>query len=422
MLTLAVDYLRLLILEMWSLCQEMAPFLLLGMAIAGLISIFINSRFILKHLGSKNLFSTVKSTVFGIPLPLCSCGVIPVAATLREAGASKGSTVSFLVSTPQTGVDSIFLTYGMLGPVFALFRPLAAFISGIFSGLVINSFDDDAHSHQKPETEKECDVKQPLVKRLESGVRYGFLSLPCDIVVPLFQGLIIAAAITIFVPTDFIAEKFISNSYLMLFMMLFVSLPIYVCATASIPIALVLMAKGVSAGAVFVFLMAGPTTNASSIVVIKNILGRKTMFHFLLLTASTAMLFGFILDTFIVIDPLAISGVSHVHTTDGWGTLTLTILFLMILLNAYTYKLKEGIVETDKGENDFDASEDRFSIGVHGMTCSHCKESVESAVYSCGGVKDISVNLKTGEVMVLGSGLNEAEIREKIKSRGFSLD
>ena len=151
MLALVVNYLRLLILEIWSLCQEMAPFLLLGMAISGLISIFIDSRFILRHLGSKNFFSIVKSTVFGIPLPLCSCGVIPVAATLREAGASKGSTVSFLGSTPQTGVDSIFLTYGMLGPVFALFRPLAAFISGIFTGLVINSFDDDAHYHRRPE-------------------------------------------------------------------------------------------------------------------------------------------------------------------------------------------------------------------------------------------------------------------------------
>jgi len=127
---------------MWSLCLEMAPFLLMGMVISGLISIFIDNRLILKHLGSKNFLSIIKSTVFGIPIPLCSCGVIPVAATLREAGASKGSTVSFLVSTPQTGVDSIFLTYGMLGPVFALFRPLAAFVSGIFSGLVINSFDD----------------------------------------------------------------------------------------------------------------------------------------------------------------------------------------------------------------------------------------------------------------------------------------
>ena len=421
MLNLAVDYLGLFLLEMWSLCLEMAPFLLMGMAISGLISIFIDSRLILKHLGSKNFLSIIKSTVFGIPIPLCSCGVIPVAATLREAGASKGSTVSFLVSTPQTGVDSIFLTYGMLGPVFALFRPLAAFVSGIFSGLVINSFDDVTHHHLS-DTDDEFNDNKPLVKRLELGLRYGFLSLPSDIVVPLFQGLIIAAAIAIFIPPDFIAEYFSSNSYFMLIMMLVVSLPFYVCATASIPIAVVLMAKGVSAGAVFVFLMAGPATNASSIAVIKNILGRKTMYLFLLLTASTAIVFGFILDTFITIGPLAMSGSSHVHAADGYGSLFLTIFFLLILVNAYVYKLKGGITEIGVSENEFDESKDRLSIGVDGMTCSHCKESVESAVYSCGGVEKASVNLLTGEVIVLGSGLNEGAIRDKIKSKGFSLD
>jgi len=399
----------------------MAPFLLMGMFVSGLISMFVNSRLILKHIGSKNFLSIFKSTVLGIPIPLCSCGVIPVAATLREAGASKGSTVSFLVSTPQTGIDSIFLTYGMLGPVFALFRPLAAFVSGIFSGMVINSFDDDLH-HHLPDADGVPNAKKSLIERLESGLRYGFLSLPSDIVVPLFQGLVIAAAIAIFIPPDFIAEYFSSSPYIMLIMMLVVSLPFYVCATASIPIAVVLMAKGVSAGAVFVFLMAGPATNASSIAVIKNILGRKTMYLFLLLTASTAIVFGLILDTFITIGPLAMSDSSHIHATDGYGSLFLTIFFLLILFNSYVYKLKGEITEIGVSENEFDESKDRLSIGVDGMTCSHCKESVESAVYSCGGVENASVNLLTGEVIVLGSGLNEGAIRDKIKSKGFSLD
>ena len=143
----------------------MAPFLLMGMFVSGLISMFVNSHLILKHIGSKNFLSIFKSTVLGIPIPLCSCGVIPVAATLREAGASKGSTVSFLVSTPQTGIDSIFLTYGMLGPVFALFRPLAAFVSGIFSGIVINSFDDDLH-HHLPDPDSVPHSKTSLIEKL----------------------------------------------------------------------------------------------------------------------------------------------------------------------------------------------------------------------------------------------------------------
>ena len=420
MLNLVVDYLGLFLLEIWSLCLQMSPFLLMGMFVSGLISMFVNSRLILKHIGSKNFLSILKSTVLGIPVPLCSCGVIPVAATLRDSGASKGSTVSFLVSTPQTGVDSIFLTYGMLGPVFALFRPLAAFVSGIFSGMVINSFDDDTH-HHLPDPDDAPNDKKPLIERLYSGLSYGFLTLPSDIVVPLFQGLIIAAAIAIIIPPDFIAEKFSTSSYIMLFMMLAVSLPIYVCATASIPIAVALMAKGVTAGAVFVFLMAGPATNASSIAVVKNILGRKTMAHYLFLISSTAVLFGFILDSFITIGLPAVSSSSHTHADDSYISLFFTILFVLILLNAYTHKLKGGIPKPDGNENIIDGSQDRLSIRVDGMTCSHCKESVESAVYSCSGVESTSVDLLKGLVFVIGSELDESAIKDKIKSRGFSL-
>ena len=420
MLNLIVDYLGLFLLEIWSLCLQMSPFLLMGMFVSGLISMFVNSRLILKHIGSKNFLSILKSTVLGIPVPLCSCGVIPVAATLRDSGASKGSTVSFLVSTPQTGVDSIFLTYGMLGPVFALFRPLAAFVSGIFSGMVINSFDDDTH-HHLPDPDDAPNDKKPFIERLYSGLSYGFLTLPSDIVVPLFQGLIIAAAIAIIIPPDFIAEKFSTSSYIMLFMMLAVSLPIYVCATASIPIAVALMAKGVTAGAVFVFLMAGPATNASSIAVVKNILGRKTMVHYLFLISSTAIVFGFILDSFITIGLPAVSSSSHTHANDSYISLFFTILFVLILLNAYTHKLKGGIPKPDGNENIIDGSQDRLSIRVDGMTCSHCRESVESAVYSCSGVESTSVDLLKGLVFVIGSELDESAIKDKIKSRGFSL-
>ena len=290
----------------------MAPYLILGMLTAGLISIFIDSRLVLKHIGSKNFSSVFKSTLLGIPIPLCSCGVIPVAATLRESGASKGSTVSFLVSTPQTGVDSILLTYGMLGPVFALFRPIAAFISGLFSGIVINQFDHEEHHHSS-KTSVSIDKEESLINRIIDGLKYGFFSLPSDIVKPLVQGLLVAAAIALFIPPNFIAEYFSSNNYIALIMMLLVSLPFYVCAPASIPIAVALMGKGVSAGAIFVFLMAGPATNASSIVVIKNILGSKTMYQYVILISITAIFFGLILDTFFDISHLMISNVNHVH-------------------------------------------------------------------------------------------------------------
>tara|TARA_Y100000588_G_scaffold114080_1_gene125207 strand:+ start:123 stop:1388 length:1266 start_codon:yes stop_codon:yes gene_type:complete len=419
MLDIIIDYMLLFLREMWGLCLEMAPYLLLGMLVSGLISIFIDSSFIFKHIGQKNAGSVLKSTLFGIPLPLCSCGVIPVAATLRESGASKGATVSFLVSTPQTGVDSIFLTYGMLGPMFALFRPLAALASGFFSGIVINNFDHDMHHHLS-ESDNAPITKESLDKRIISGVKYGFLTLPADIVIPLTQGLVVAAAIAILIPPQFIAEHFSSSNLIQYTMMLAVSLPIYVCATASIPIAVALMAKGITPGAAFIFLMAGPATNASSIAVIKNILGKRTLYHYLVLIAFTAISFGYILDNFLTITLPDMSSHTHHHVMDDYGSIILSVIFLVILVNAYFYRSKSESTDSKDIENNIENDQEKIAITVDGMTCSHCKESVESAIYSFSGVASASVDLLTGNVIVVGSGLDETALKEKITAKGFS--
>ena len=421
MLDIIIDYMLLFLREMWGLCLEMAPYLLLGMLVSGLISIFIDSSFIFKHIGQKNAGSVLKSTLFGIPLPLCSCGVIPVAATLRESGASKGATVSFLVSTPQTGVDSIFLTYGMLGPMFALFRPLAALASGFFSGIVINNFDHDMHHHLS-ESDNAPKTKESLDKRIISGVKYGFLTLPADIVIPLTQGLVVAAAIAILIPPQFIAEHFSSSNLIQYTMMLAVSLPIYVCATASIPIAVVLMAKGITPGAAFIFLMAGPATNASSIAVIKNILGKRTLYHYLVLIAFTAISFGYILDNFLTVTLPDMSSHTHHHVMDDYGSIILSVIFLAILVNAYFYRSKSESTDSADIENNIENDQEKIAITVDGMTCSHCKESVESAIYSFSGVASASVDLLTGNVIVVGSGLDETALKEKITAKGFSTN
>jgi len=414
-----MKYVKLMVSEIWILCIDMSPYLLLGMFVSGLISIFVDKNIVMKQIGPKNFTSILKSTLFGIPLPLCSCGVIPVAATLRESGASKGSTASFLVSTPQTGIDSIFLTYGMLGPIFALFRPLAALVSGVFSGMVINKLDDETHHHSKSSQDISKNISPG--ERILSGFRYGFLTLPADIVVPLFQGLIVAAAIAIFIPPDIIAEYFISKSFVLYLLMLLVSLPMYVCATASIPIAVALMAKGISAGAAFVFLMAGPATNASSIAVIRNILGKKTLMYYLLLISITAIISGIILDKFFTVSPISITNLSHEHHTDGLASLVFTILFILILGNSYIYKLKGGIIKSTNNIS-LDLSDTDLQFKVNGMTCSHCKESVESVIRSFKSVINTTINLSTGDVLIKGSELDEAAIKEKITSIGFTVD
>ena len=417
---LIFNYLNIFVKEMWFLCVDMAPYIILGMLVSGIISVFINSDIIFEHIGPKNFISTLKSTLFGVPLPLCSCGVIPVAATLRESGASKGSTVSFLVSTPQTGVDSVLLTYGMLGPVFALFRPVAAFVSGILSGVVINKFDEDEHHHiRKEDLEKNNKLK--LKDKIISGFKYGFISLPADIVVPLFKGLLVAAAISIFLPPDYIANHFTSNIYVQFLLMLIISIPFYVCATASIPVAVALMAKGISPGAAFIFLMAGPATNASSIAVIKNILGAKTLYFYLALISFSAISFGFIFDLFFKETAFKIPNMLHHHNHgSGLGTL-LGFIFIIVLINAYVSRFKQSkhvAIGNDSQNNELFIQK---QIIVDGMTCGHCKESVESVVNAFDSVKKASVDLISGKVLIEGVDIEIDKIKEKIISRGFSV-
>ena len=417
---LIFNYLNIFVKEMWSLCVEMAPYILLGMLVSGIISVFINSDMIFKHIGPKDFTSTLKSTLFGVPLPLCSCGVIPVAATLRESGASKGSTVSFLVSTPQTGVDSVFLTYGMLGPVFALFRPIAAFVSGILSGVLINNFDDDEHYHIRKEDLKKTNQLQ-IKDKIISGVKYGFISLPADIVVPLFKGLIVAAAISIFLPPDYIANHFTSNIYVQFFTMLVISIPFYVCATASIPVAVALMAKGISPGAAFIFLMAGPATNASSIAVIKNILGAKTLYLYLALISFSAIFFGFIFDLFFKETAFTIPDMLHHHDHGSGIDTLLGFVFIITLINAYISRFKENKHVNHSNDVLLNESFSQKQIIVDGMTCGHCKESVESVLNAFESVKKASVDLISGKVLIEGVDIEIDEIKEKITSRGFSV-
>ena len=406
---------------MWSICLEMAPYLLLGFLFSGIISVFIDDSLVYKQIGQKKFSSVLKSTLMGIPLPLCSCGVIPVAATLKDYGASKGATTSFLVSTPQTGLDSIFLTYGMLGPVFAIFRPVAAFISGLFCGLIVNGIDEEEHIHYRSNGKiKKNDSS--FMERLTSGLKYGFLTLPKDIVVPLFQGLVIAACIGFFVPPDFIASYVSANALLEYFVMLLVSLPLYVCATASIPIALVLYSKGISAGAIFVFLMAGPATNASSIAIIGNIMGKKILYIYMVLIACSAVFFGVVFDLFFMINDNVLSQHNHQHIHENAIYIFFTISFGFIMANAYYSKIRKNNSNIEILESQNSNHTESLDLVVSGMTCSHCKESVESSIKSINSNVETSIDLSSGKVHIKGINLDELAIKEKIEGRGFTVE
>lgn len=299
----------------WQTAGEMAPFLLFGFSFVVILALIVRPDFIERHLGEAGQFSVFKAAVFGVPLPLCSCSVIPVAVSLRQHGASKGATTAFLISTPQTGVDSIFVTYSLLGPVFAVVRPIVAFISGMIGGYLIDLFangkDEPDGSHAENGTC--CYCERNSTHRIADAMRYGFITLPGDIGGALLLGLVISAAISAFLPPNFLGGLIGSGIKPMLMMMI-LAIPMYVCATASVPVAAALIMQGLTPGAAFVFLMTGPATNAATITAVWKTLGKKAVFLYLLTIAACALLTGWAMDSIFQSAQLFMEHHYHAHT------------------------------------------------------------------------------------------------------------
>jgi len=292
-----VNFARSVIVDFWATIVEMSPYLLFGFFVAGVLSVLVSQALVERHLGGRGLWPLLKASIFGVPLPLCSCGVIPVSMSLHKHGASKGSTIAFLLSTPQTGVDSIFVTLSLLGPIFAVFRPVAAFITGIVGGAFVDVFEpvENPEKHPPKKCTDECCSGDKKTGKIIRGLKYGFVTLPRDIGMTMLVGLVIAAFISALVPDNFFAERLGTGIFAMVVMM-FLGIPVYVCATDSVPIAAALIAKGLTPGAALVFLMTGPATNAASFVTIWKILGSRTAIIYILTVAGCALLGGILLD------------------------------------------------------------------------------------------------------------------------------
>ncbi|MBY5923134.1 SO_0444 family Cu/Zn efflux transporter [Ferrimonas balearica] len=371
-----------LALNFLDLFLDSAPWLLLGLFMAGMIKMFVPMSWMQKQLGGHGIKPTVKAAIFGAPLPLCSCGVIPAAVGLRRSGASKSATTAFLVATPETGVDSVSVSYVLLGPFMAVVRPITAVVSAIVAGLLVGRDNPDTNpeaeakptpkftptkgdspslmaaptssccaskaapvveakassccsskaapvveakassccaskkvEETKPEsagccssktvnskaahegccgTEPELPAGQSVVGKLVSGVHYASTDLVRDTTLWLLVGLFFAALVNTFVPASFLSQW--GDGILAMTVMVLVSIPMYICATASTPIAAGLLLAGVSPGAVLVFMMAGPATNIATLGVVRNELGKRALWAYLTGVIGTAMLFGFAVD------------------------------------------------------------------------------------------------------------------------------
>lgn len=296
-----IDLLVAIALACWNILAESSPYVLFGFFAAGLLQAMLPRDAIARHLGSNSVASVLKASLFGIPLPLCSCGVIPAAIELRKQGASKGASAAFLVSVPETGVDSIAITWALLDPLMTLFRPISAFLTATLTGLLINRLPEDSNPALQPAAcgcSSSCCGNPPVLPfgaRLRDGLSYAFSELLGDIGRWLMVGIVVAGIIAATLPADFFT-RFLHNEGLSLLVMLLAGIPLYICASASTPVAAAMVLKGLSPGAALVFLLAGPATNAATISLVYRFWGRATTLVYLASIAFSSLVLGWLLN------------------------------------------------------------------------------------------------------------------------------
>ena len=427
-----------------GIVNEMSPYLLLGFLLAGIMHAFIPDGWYTRFLSGNTMRSVVNAAIFGVPLPLCSCGVIPTAMSLRREGSSKGAVVSFLIATPQTGVDSIFATYSLMGLPFAVVRPIAALFTAIIGGTFVNFGGEETEDTVSTDSSRVYSEQQHLsfADRCLEALKFGFIEMMEDIGKWLVVGLIVAGLITSLVPDEFFAI-FKDNTSLSMLLVLAISVPMYICATGSIPIAVALMMKGLTPGAALVMLMAGPACNVASILVINKVLGKKTLLLYLAAIVGGSVLFGFVIDHLLprewFTEHLS-NTLACCHDVAGWFEWLCTGILVLLLLNVLRMRLQhksacgcehhhEGghchchdhVCETENKHEVTSVAEIR-TYTIKGMSCNHCRTNTEKVIRTVKGVESVTVDLQSGIATVTGSDIDDAAVKEAVESIGFSAE
>ena len=385
--------------ELWNLTAEMAPYLLLGFLVAGFFHVWIPKSFIKRHLAKKGPNSVFKAVLMGIPLPLCSCGVIPVANQLRKDGAENGSVIGFLVATPSTGVDSIFATWGMIGLPFTVLRSLFSLFAGLVCGLAMNLLPSPkaVRTSSGESGGHENTNKTPIFawQKIKKALHYGFVELVQDAQRWLILGLTLGALIAWLLPPSFF-EVYLDSIWLSYLAMILMGLPMYVCATGSIPIAATMMAKGLSPGAALVFLTVGPVTNTATMSFVWEKMGKRGIGVYLSMISVLAVLMGMAVD--LIFSNWVIHYGSHAHDEglSWWKNICGIFLLLLILKNFLPTRRLRGQFM-------------KFSIPqIH---CHGCKTSIEAALSKVKGVDGIEVNVKEKTAKLSGRFSEEDVLR-----------
>jgi uncharacterized membrane protein YraQ (UPF0718 family)/copper chaperone CopZ len=389
----------------WMVLLELAPWLLVGATIAGLLHVLLPPNFVRKHLQGKG--SVLKAVLLGVPLPLCSCGVIPAGLGLKKDGASDAASMGFLISTPQTGVDSVLVSAAFLGWPFALFKVGSAFITGFIGGALTDRFGGEAVQLDKGSAAGDAHEHRGL-----SGMLAHADELLRSIWGWLAVGVLVSAAISVWLPTEVIAGLTQWGGLVTMGAVLLISLPMYVCATASVPIAAALVGGGLPAGAALVFLMAGPATNVATIGAVHRGFGSRVLAIYLSTIVVGSVTLGMAFDAVL---PTTVIDMVHHGQHDAWWAV-LSAGFLLVLMGRYAaqdLRNRWSAKQLAKG-----AMADAITIDVQGMTCGGCVSRLQGVLDQAAGVEKAIVTLEPGQATVQGQ-LDSAAICALIEGAGF---
>ncbi len=404
--------------ELVRLVNEMAPYLLLGFLFAGILRVVFPRQVITRYMGQSNLRSVFNASLLGIPMPLCSCGVLPAGVGFYKNGASRGPTVSFLISTPQTGIDSILATYSLLGLPLAVIRPVVALFTGLAGGILGNMTERNSREGTKEKHGKE----ESYDRSVRELFRYGFVELIQDISKWLVIGMLVAALLSVLIPDDFFTST-VSSEYLAMLMMIAASVPLYICATGSIPIAAVLMMKGLAPGAALVLLMAGPATNIATMAVIGNTLGKRSLWVYLGTIVGGALVFGTLINELLPREWFtgAMPSTAHLHDHPaGWFRWTASAILVGLIINGALMKWRSARTERRKDKEKAVAMKTNLlQFKVEGMTCDHCKATVENGLTDLKGVTQVLADRVHSQVSIQAESLSDEQVRKTIEKLGY---
>ena len=399
--------------ELWTVLLDLSPALLAGLLLAGLLRVYLPDRLIRAHLSRPDFRSAVRAALVGVPMPLCSCGVVPTAMGLHKQGASRGATMSFLISTPSTGVDSVLVSAAFLGWPFAIFKVGAAFVTGVFGGWLANRVT----RHDQVD-DPDAEQSQPYTvrgNRIRAALHYALFDILGAIDLWLIGGILLAALITTLIPTGSLEDIAWTQGLGGMFLVLAIALPLYVCTTASVPIAASLIAAGMPAGTALVFLMAGPATNIATIGIVYRTLGARLLAVYLATVIVASIGFGSTFD--FVIGGRAPGADAHVHAGAAWWQ----VLSAMLLLALLAYLLARRVGRAQPWTKEPPGEHD-IMLHVSGMTCPHCASSVKAALESVDAVDEAVVDFGSGIVRVHGGRLRRDLLASAVTRAGFTVD